>query len=124
MKNLTLLILGCLGISSFFMLSCVNKEAIIRNLSHKWILETGFRNDKETASLSGLYFHFDDSGEVITNLNGQDERLTYSLIGEDIIEMLGSAEIFMNIVELSDSSLILQTNLEGYTFKFKMAKAQ
>jgi hypothetical protein len=122
MKNVTprLFILIC--ILSFFIQGCHNKEAIFNNLSHRWLLEKGFRNEKETDSLAGLYFDFDTSGEVTTNLNGQDERLTYKLDGEDIIELAGTEGVFLNIIELSETKLILQTDIQGYTFKFVLLK--
>ena len=122
MKNVTprLFILIC--ILSFFIQGCHNKEAIFNNLSHRWLLEKGFRNEKETDSLAGLYFDFDTSGEVTTNLNGQDERLTYKLDGEDIIELAGTEGVFLNIIELSETKLILQTDIQGYMFKFVLLK--
>lgn len=104
------------------MQGCHNKEAILNNLSHRWLLDKGFRNEKETDSLTGLYFDFNTSGEVTTNLNGQDERLTFKLNGEDVIELTGTEAIFLNIVELSDAKLVLQTNIQGYTFKFELLK--
>ncbi len=104
------------------MQGCHNKEAILNNLSHKWLLDKGFRNEKETDSLTGLYFDFNTSGEVTTNLNGQDERLTFKLNGEDVIELNGTESLFLNIVELSEAKLVLQTNIQGYTFKFELLK--
>jgi len=104
------------------MQGCHNKEAILNNLSHRWLLDKGFRNEKETDSLTGLYFDFNKSGEVTTNLNGQDERLTYKLNGEDIIELAGTEAIFLNIMELSETKLVVQTDIQGYTFKFVMLK--
>ena len=122
MKNFTSRFLFTIILSSFFIQGCHNKEAIIQNLSHRWAIEKGFRNEKKTDSLTGLYFQFAKSGEVTTNLNGQDERLTYKLNGEDIIEIIGSELIFLNIIELSETKLILQTDLQGYNFKFEMGK--
>jgi hypothetical protein len=104
------------------MQGCHNKEAILNNLSHRWLLDKGFRNEKETDSLAGLYFDFNKSGEVTTNLNGQDERLTFKLNGEDVIELNGTESLFLNIVELTDAKLVLQTNIQGYTFKFVLLK--
>lgn|GEM_PF-632208 len=110
---------------SFIMQSCHNKEAILNNISHKWLLDKGFRNEKETDSLTGLYFEFKQSGEVVTNLNGQDERLSFTLKGEDIIELNGTTEgIFLNIKELSESKLVLQTDLQGFNFKFELLKVK
>lgn len=109
-------------LSVVFLQSCHNKEAIISNLSHRWVLDKGFRNEKETDSLSGLYFEFNKVGEVTTNLNGQDERLTYKLNGEDIIELAGTEVVFLNIMELSEAKLVLQTEIKGYTFKFDLLK--
>jgi hypothetical protein len=86
------------------------------------LLDKGFRNEKETDSLTGLYFDFNKSGEVTTNLNGQDERLTYKLNGEDIIELAGTEAIFLNIMELSNTKLVVQTDIQGYTFKFVLLK--
>ncbi len=107
------------------MQSCHNKEAILNNISHKWLLDKGFRNEKETDSLTGLYFEFKQSGEVVTNLNGQDERLSFTLKGEDIIELNGTTEgIFLNIKELSESKLVLQTDLQGFNFKFELLKVK
>jgi hypothetical protein len=55
-------------------------------------------------------------------LNGQDERLSYKLNGEDIIELAGTEVVFLNIVELSETKLVVQTDIQGYTFKFVMLK--
>ncbi|MFY8012523.1 MAG: hypothetical protein ACOVRG_11115 [Saprospiraceae bacterium] len=122
MKKVTPRFFTLICLLSFFIQGCHNKEAILNNLSHRWLLEKGFRNEKETDSLAGLYFDFDTSGEVTTNLNGQDERLTYKLDGEDIIELAGTEGVFLNIIELSETKLILQTDIQGYTFKFVLLK--
>jgi hypothetical protein len=122
MKNFTPRFFTIICLLSFFIQGCHNKEAILNNLSHKWLLDKGFRNEKETDSLAGLYFDFNTSGEVTTNLNGQDERLSYKLDGEDIIELAGTEVVFLNIVELSETKLIVQTDIQGYTFKFVMLK--
>jgi hypothetical protein len=122
MKNFTPRFFTIICLLSFFIQGCHNKEAILNNLSHRWLLDKGFRNEKETDSLTGLYFDFNTSGEVTTNLNGQDERLTYELDGEDIIELAGTEGVFLNIMELSETKLVLQTDIQGYTFKFVLLK--
>jgi hypothetical protein len=122
MKNIPSRFLFTIILSSFFIQSCHNKEAIIQNLSHRWAIEKGFRNEKETDSLAGLYFDFNTSGEVTTNLNGQDERLSFKLDGEDIIALAGTEVVFLNIMELSETKLVVQTDIQGYTFKFVMLK--
>ena len=122
MKKVTPRFFTIICLLSFFIQGCHNKEAILNNLSHRWLLDKGFRNEKETDSLAGLYFDFNTSGEVTTNLNGQDERLTYKLDGEDIIEIAGTEGVFLNIIELSETKLILQTDIQGYTFKFVLLK--
>jgi hypothetical protein len=48
--------------------------------------------------------------------------LTFKLNGEDVIELTGTEAVFLNIVELSDAKLVLQTNIQGYTFKFELLK--
>jgi hypothetical protein len=122
MKKVTPRFFTIICLLSFFIQGCHNKEAILNNLSHRWLLDKGFRNEKETDSLAGLYFDFNTSGEVTTNLNGQDERLTYKLDGEDIIELAGTEGVFLNIIELSETKLVLQTDIQGYTFKFVLLK--
>ena len=122
MKNFTPRFFTIICLLSFFVQGCHNKEAILNNLSHRWLLDKGFRNEKETDSLAGLYFDFNTSGEVTTNLNGQDERLTFKLDGEDIIELAGTEGVFLNIMELSETKLVLQTDIQGYTFKFVLLK--
>ena len=122
MKKVTPRFFTLICLLSFFIQGCHNKEAILNNLSHRWLLDKGFRNEKETDSLAGLYFDFDTSGEVTTNLNGQDEILTYKLDGEDIIELAGTEGVFLNIIELSETKLILQTDIQGYMFKFVLLK--
>ena len=122
MKNIPSRFLFTIILSSFFIQSCHNKEAIIQNLSHRWAIEKGFRNEKETDSLAGLYFDFNTSGEVTTNLNGQDERLSFKLDGEDIIALTGTEVVFLNIMELSETKLVVQTDIQGYTFKFVLLK--
>ena len=122
MKKVTPRFFTLICLLSFFIQGCHNKEAILNNLSHRWLLDKGFRNEKETDSLAGLYFDFNTSGEVTTNLNGQDERLTYKLDGEDIIEIGGTEGVFLNIIELSETKLVLQTDIQGYTFKFVLLK--
>ena len=55
-------------------------------------------------------------------MNGQDERLTYKLEGEDIIALAGTENLFLNIIELSETKLVLQTDIQGYKFKFELLK--
>jgi hypothetical protein len=122
MKNFAPRFFTIICFLSFFIQGCHNKEAILNNLSHRWLIDKGFRNEKETDSLAGLYFDFNTSGEVTTNLNGQDERLSYKLDGEDIIALAGTEGVFLNIMELSDTKLVLKTDIQGYTFKFVLLK--
>lgn len=89
---------------------------------HQWIIEKAFRNEKITESLSGLYFDFQRGGELATNLNGADERLKWVLQGEDVLALEGQEKVFLHIASLSDSTLVLDTKLQGYNFRFQLRR--
>jgi hypothetical protein len=107
------------GISVFalFTSSCEEEPKFdAKALSGRWELVKGLRNQKETETLSGTYFLFQE-GEMQTNLPvGPEELIDYEL-DKNIIRQKNTPPVEYTIRELTDSLLILGLELRGMQFE-------
>lgn len=124
----------CVRISYFFLLalsctlyctSCDEGEQTIspQRLNGRWELAQGFRNKKETATLAGTYFLFEDGAKMKTNLPvGPEEQMNYELEKFTILQK-SSPPLKYEIITLSDTSLILGFELRGMQFELRLRRA-
>ncbi len=88
----------------------------------RWELKNATRNGRPTESLADLYFEFFLDGKMKTNIGGAPENASYILVDDEIRQSDSQFNVTYQIEELSDSTLVLATELRGYSFKFLMAK--
>ncbi len=105
--------------------SCTKEpDARAQMLLGRWVIQEGFRNGQATESLSELFFEFGRDGRMSTNLPLPDlsAKATYALDKDKIVQRQGDAEVEYEIKTLSDSLLIVTTQMRNYDFRFVLKK--
>lgn len=88
----------------------------------RWELVAGFRNQKRTETLQGVYFQFDANGKMITNLPvGTEAPTDYDLRQNEILQK-GQQPVVYYIKSATDSMLVLTAELRGIPFEFQLQK--
>ena len=88
----------------------------------RWELTKGFRNQKETETLQGVFFQFGADGKMSTNLPvGADAPTVYEL-SKNEIRQKSPQEVVYTIQSASDSSLVLAMELRGIQFELQLRK--
>ncbi|MCC6411508.1 MAG: hypothetical protein IT270_07600 [Saprospiraceae bacterium] len=92
-------------------------------LTGRWELVRGFRNAKETETLAGTYFRFEEQGKMQTNLplGANEEAMDFTLDKNEIIQS-GPMPIKYTIQKLTDSDLILVLELRGMQFEMHLKR--
>lgn len=107
-----------------FLLSCAgDQEDLLREqLEGRWEIVTGKRNNRETETLSSLYFVFGPGDELETNLIGQSERGTFELDDNEIRQSGTSLDANYSIIDISDTTLHLRSTIRNTRFDFQLRK--
>jgi len=122
--RLTVFTLTCFS-CTLFVLSC-DDETKSNNLAliGRWEIVQGFRNQRQTETLSGTYFRFGDDGKMITNLPiGPEEAMDYT-VSHNEIRQKSTPPIKYIIQSLSDSTLVLDLELRGMQFEMHFQRAE
>jgi hypothetical protein len=92
-------------------------------LTGRWELVRGFRNAKETETLDGTYFRFEEQGKMQTNLplGANENAVDFTLDKNEIIQS-GPMPIKYTIQKLTDTELILVLELRGMQFEMHMKR--
>ena len=87
-----LLIGGFIAICTFLIPACDGepKEDYAQKILGHWEVTEAYRNKKRTTTLDSAYFEFSLSGNAILNLDGTDQKATYS-INEGKINIEGTS---------------------------------
>lgn len=104
--------------------ACQDSQEIDRQeyLLGRWEIQEARRNGQATESLQELYFEFFQDGKMTTNLLGAAETASYELEDGELRQRDSQLDIDYRIEELTDSLLILTTNLRDYDFRFRLHK--
>ncbi len=89
----------------------------------RWELSNATRNGRPTESLTDLYFEFFLDGKMTTNIGGATENASYALLDNEIRQSDSQFDVTYEIQDLTDSVMVLATELRGYSFRFRLAKA-
>ena len=88
----------------------------------RWELTKGFRNKKETETLSGVYFQFGADGKMQTNLPvGADTPTDYELKKNEIHQKSPQPVVY-SIQSATDTSLVLAMEIRGMQFEMHLKK--
>lgn len=90
----------------------------------KWELESATRNGKDAASLQGLYFAFDEAGNMDTNLPVSQGASTYQVEGDQITQTNNGNEIVYQITEAEEDKIMLSATLASTPFTFTLKKVE
>lgn len=86
----------------------------------RWEIQEAFRNGRPTESLAELYFEFLPDGKMSTNLTGAPENAHYEIDGNQLRQTESQLPADYIIEELSDTALVLTTQLRGFDFQFRL----
>lgn len=93
------------------------------SLTGRWELYKGFRNQKETETLQGVFFHFGSDGKMTTNLPvGADAPTDFELKGNEIHQKSPQPVVY-KIQSATDSTLVLAMEMRGVQFEMQLIKA-
>lgn len=109
---------------ALFLFACGNEEKFSQNalLGH-WELVNATRDGRRAPSVEGAYFNFLEDGTLQTNIASSPETATYTIEGTVIQQRESRFEIDYTIEELTDTSLVLTTELRNAQFRFFLRKA-
>ena len=117
--------LGLLMLIGFSIMGCSSQEATMNDadLFRKWEIREAKRNGEVTETLSGLFFEFKDPDTLINIMLGAYS--VYQFVFEDQqISQTGSFDMVYDVVSLSDTSLVMSTYIQGYSFYFDLKPAE
>lgn len=95
-------------------------NAKLQQLAQRWEIREASRNGRITESLDQLYFDFTADGTLKTNLSGATETGTYEMNDDQILQRGTQIEADYNVVNLSDTLLVLTTKIRNSSFKFEL----
>jgi hypothetical protein len=124
MNIIRILQLSCFVSSLIFLSGCGAEPANQAELLiGKWDLQSATRNGQRAASLEGLFFEFDEAGNMNTNLPIAKGASTYNLSGSTIKQESSTNNVRYTIESIGDSSLMLSTTLANTDFIFSLKRA-
>ncbi|MEQ8703195.1 MAG: hypothetical protein RIC19_04715 [Phaeodactylibacter sp.] len=104
--------------------SCADEpENIQELLPGRWELQQATRNGEPTRSLADLYFEFDATGIMRTNLPVAKGESSYLISGQAIEQNQDGNVIAYTVSSITDSTLVLQTELRDTPFQFQLLRA-
>ena len=89
----------------------------------RWELAFAQVDGKETDRLRSLYFIFLADTSLLTNIFGSETNYEFS-IQEDLITQMSEPPITYHLLEHTDTSLHMQTQLRGKQFTMELHKAK
>lgn len=118
-----LLVATCL--SAFFLFAGCEEDTSKTQalITGRWELFKGFRNQKETETLQGVFFQFGGDGKMLTNLPvGADAPTEYELKKNEIHQK-SPQPITYFIQSATDTMLVLTMELRGMQFEMQLQRA-
>lgn len=116
-------------LTTSFLMSCQPdgpKKAELNkaDLIGRWEISKGFRNGKETETLTGTYYEFDEAGSLKTNLTPttMEQKYQYSFSDHEI-KQKGDMPIVYTVDSLTSSYLGLSMVINNFQFKLELSKA-
>ncbi len=95
------------------------------DLIGRWEISKGFRNGKETETLTGTYYEFDEAGTMKTNLTPTTMEQSYDYSFSDYtIKQKGETPITYTIDSLTPAYLGISMVINNFPFKLELSKAK
>jgi hypothetical protein len=111
-------------VATIVFFSCENPvDNYPKQLVGYWVVSSAFRDAQETKLLAEVFFEFDSTQRMLTNLPNTAEGYTeFSLQKEKIVQK-AEPPIVYNIVSLTDTSLVLALEMSNTPFEIRLKKA-
>ncbi len=110
------------SLSIMIVVSCVSDSKIEQeNIYGNWEVIAAKRNNRLTSTLKDGYFKFFESGEMETNIYGDDQRFQMIIDGENI-EQTGDLDATYKIRMLQNDTLHISSTIQKYYFDFLAVK--
>ncbi len=93
------------------------------NFSGEWTMNTAFKDGKETKLLDNAFFKFDTVGNFSTNIQGDATDYPFKLSG-NTIHVDGTKPNKYSVLKLTQDTLIMETRLRNFDFKFVTLRKQ
>ena len=86
-----------------------------------WKLKEGFRNDKASNLLEGIYFKMDAPNEILTNFLGEEQKGQFELKKDELTIKTSQITKF-DVTLLTETQLELEAIIRGTPFRFLLEK--
>lgn len=122
--RLSFLWTSCFLAAMLFAACTEDLEQTRQSLNGRWELSQAFRNQKQTEMLSGVYFQFEAGQSMRTNFpaSGEDAAPFDLLSRDEIVQQFPVQPVHYKIKSLSDTTLVLTTELRGALFELQLVK--
>ena len=121
-KQISKAILMGLGIMLLAVSCSEEPENIQELLPGRWEIQQATRNGEVTRSLADLFLEFDSEGTMRTNLPVAKGESNYQLAGTAIEQNPDGNIIAYTATAITDSTLVLQTELRSTPFQFELLR--
>lgn len=93
-------------------------------LNGRWEIDEAWRNGKQTETLTGTYYEFDENGNMRTNLTPSlvEDKFAYDLSGNEIRQKSDPPVVY-TIQTLTDSLLVISMSINTFPFRLQLKKA-
>jgi hypothetical protein len=110
--------------------ACTDKQAdsLLRQqraqLHGRWVISEGWRDNQPTETLDGLYFLFDSTGTMQTNMPlGEETPVPFSIKADQLTQQYGPRrEVIYQVVEQTDSTLSMTTRSQNIQLTMKLVR--
>ena len=106
-----------------FCISCENDSLKHKaNVTGYWKVDKAFRDKRETMLLADVFFQFGGDGKMFTNLPNTSEDTTGYEMKDGIITQKTPVPIQYNIVDVTDTTLLLTIEMNNTPFEIHLKK--
>jgi len=104
--------------------SCVEeKEIVIDDLYGLWTVYDAKRNGNPAETVKGAQFDIRKSGEMTTDITGEEVVGDFTFEGGKIMHNTESAFVY-NVVDINRDTMELQFDIKGLKFQLDLARQQ
>jgi len=123
MRQLYILTTTLFLFGSLFFVACKQDKKLDQEmLIGRWEIIEGERNGQVSEMLADLYFEFFRDGNMRSNLPGADGLSKFELKEGQIFQTGENLQPVYLIQELTDSTLLMSSQISNYDFRFLLGK--
>lgn len=111
------------------LIACNGEDALLvrrqkARLHGTWLLKEGYRNDRLTETLKGVYFRFDSAGTMQTNLPvSSEDVLPFTLTDSTLTQKINDQTQARYVIgSWTDTSMVMRIEHHGITLRMHLGK--